>query len=100
MAYFGEAVSPSMNPSRVQLRRYAIHGYARHTHPKVLSKYIYGYHPRGLIKAQAKSTCTKPLLRLLLLLRLKPLQTLTQCHHLADNNQTRTLHRLHTQLRN
>ena len=41
MPYFGEGVSPSMNPSGVQLRRFAIHGFARHTHPKVLIKYLY-----------------------------------------------------------
>ena len=36
MPYFGIGVYPSMNPSGVQLRRYAIHGYARHTDPEVL----------------------------------------------------------------
>ena len=33
-----------MNPSRVQLQRYAIHGYARHTHPKVLIDHVQGSH--------------------------------------------------------
>ena len=36
MAYFGVDVNPSMNPSGVQLRRYAIHGYAHHINPEVL----------------------------------------------------------------
>ena len=42
MPYFGEGVSPSMNPSVVQLRRFAIHGFARHTHPKVLIDPMHG----------------------------------------------------------
>ena len=35
-------VNPSMNPSRVQLRRYAILGYAHHSHPEVLVNHLYG----------------------------------------------------------
>ena len=35
-------VNPSMNPSRVQLRRYAILGCAHHSHPEVLVNHLYG----------------------------------------------------------
>ncbi|QEY59345.1 hypothetical protein FXF61_09325 [Pseudomonas sp. C27(2019)] len=36
IAYFGAGVYPSMNPSWVQLRRCAIHGFACHTNPEAL----------------------------------------------------------------
>ncbi len=41
MPYFGVGVHPSMNPSRVQLRRYAIPGSAHHTDPEVLVDHLY-----------------------------------------------------------
>ncbi len=41
MPYFGVGVHPSMNPSRVQLRRYAILGFAHHTDPEVLVDHVY-----------------------------------------------------------
>ncbi len=41
MPYFGAGVNPSMNPSRVQLRRYAILGFAHHTHPEALVDHVY-----------------------------------------------------------
>ena len=44
MPYFEVGVYPSMNPSRVQLRRYAILGCAYHTHPEVLVDHIYDLH--------------------------------------------------------
>ena len=40
MPHFGAGVIPSMNPSRVQLRRCAIHGYAHHTYPEVLIEHL------------------------------------------------------------
>ena len=36
MSYFGAGVYPLMNPSGVQLRRCAIHGYAHHINPEAL----------------------------------------------------------------
>ena len=44
MPYCGIAVYPSMNPSRVQLRRYAIPGSAHHTDPEVLVDHVYCLH--------------------------------------------------------
>ena len=41
-----------MSPSGAQLRRYAIHGFARHTHPEVLVEYRCCSHPRSIIKPQ------------------------------------------------
>jgi len=41
MPYFGVGVYPSMNPSRVQLRRYAIPGFACHTDPEALIDLLY-----------------------------------------------------------
>ena len=53
-AVLQSGVNPSMNPSGVQLRRYAILGYAHHSHPEVLVDHLYGlgYCSRG--RAPAK----------------------------------------------
>ena len=40
LPYFAIGVYPSMNPSGVQLRRCAIHGYARHSNSAVLVNHL------------------------------------------------------------
>ena len=52
MSYFGMSIFPSLSPSRAQLRRYAILGFARHTHPEVLVEYWCCSHLRSTIKPQ------------------------------------------------
>jgi len=49
LTYFEAGVNPSMSPSKAQLRRCAILGFAHHTHPEALANHLYALPQRKVI---------------------------------------------------
>ena len=83
MPHFEVGVILSMNPSKIQLRRCAIHGYAHHTYPEVLIEHLLCIGLCGSNHSSNKQLLISFLKVILLLIKNTPTPSIVNKHRVA-----------------